>query len=277
MRRIKQLLLLLLALPAALSATEKIKIAYPNWAEGVAMTHLLKAVLEGELDCEVALTQADPGVIYAALAKGDQDVFVDAWLPYTHEAYWEKYGEELESLGPTFGHGVTGLVVPAYMKIDSIEQLNGQRAALQGKIIGIDAGAGISTNTRKAIAEYGLRFEQVDSSEAAMLAALADAVKKREPIVITGWKPHWMFGRFELKFLEDPRGVYPVDQIRKVARRGFTEAHPEAARLLANFSLTERQLLSLMEALEKGNNPVVAAEEWAERNRPLINSWRMKP
>ena len=77
-----------IAIAAASAATlglqaETVKIAYPNWAEGIAMTHLAKVVLEEEMGYDVEMTQADPGVIYAAVAQGDQDLFLDAWLP-TH-------------------------------------------------------------------------------------------------------------------------------------------------------------------------------------------------
>lgn len=277
MKLVKAFTLLLCGLCSSGLAAKSLKIAYPNWAEGIAMTHLVKAVLENELGYDVTLTQADPGVIYAALGKGDQDLLLDAWLPYTHAAYWRQYGASLENLGATFGHGVTGLVVPDYMKIRSIDELNGIRASLNGRIVGIDPGAGISANTLKAIEEYGLNFQQVNSSEPAMMAALARAIEKKEPIVITGWKPHWMFARHELRILDDPRGVYPVDQIRKVARKGFAKAHPEAAQLLLNFALTEAQLLALMQAVEKSDDPAAAAEDWARENQPLVNSWLMNP
>lgn len=262
---------------AAPAAGKNLKIAYPNWAEGIAMTHLAKAVIEDRLGYKVTLTQADPGVIYAALANGDQDLMLDAWLPWTHKPYWEKYGASMENLGATFGHGVTGLVVPAYMTIKSIEDLNGIRDQLDGKIIGIDPGAGISANTLKAIDEYDLKFQQIDSSGPAMTAALADAIKAKKPIVVTGWKPHWMFGRFDLKLLDDPRGIFPIDQIRKVARKGFSKDHPEAAQLLINFSLTEGQLLDLMQAIEKGKDPQATAEDWARSNQSLVNSWLLEP
>ncbi|AHF91318.1 glycine/betaine ABC transporter [Opitutaceae bacterium TAV5] len=277
MNYIKMITLLLCGLVTAGAADKTLRIAYPNWAEGIAMTHLAKAVLEDKLGYEVTLTQADPGVIFAALANGDQDLMLDAWLPYTHEAYWEKYGASLENLGATFGYGVTGLVVPSYMTIRSIEDLNGISDQLDGKIIGIDPGAGISANTLKAIDEYDLKLQQVNSSGPAMTAALADAIRSKKPIVVTGWKPHWKFGRFDLKILEDPRGVFPIDQIRKVARKGFTKDHPEAYQLLINFALTEDQLLSLMEAIEKSGNAPAAAEDWARANQPLVNSWLLKP
>ena len=259
---------------AASAVGETVKFAYPNWAEGIAMTNLAAAILEDEMGYDVELTQADPGVIYAAVADGDQDVFLDAWLPNTHADYWDQYGDSLENLGTTFGYGVTGLVVPSYVKIDSIEDLNSMAEELDYKITGIGTGAGITRNTDIAIDEYDLDLVQVNSSGPAMTAALAQAIENGDTIVVTGWKPHWMFGRFDLKVLEDPRGVYPIDGMRKVARPGFAADMPEVADFLKNFSMTEAQLLSLMLAIDDSDDDAYdVAADWVRDNSPLVESW----
>lgn len=275
MKTIKTMLAVLAAGVTSASVTaETVKIAYPNWSEGIAMTNLVAAILEDEMGYDVELTQADPGVIYAAVAGGDQDVFLDAWLPNTHADYWEQYGDQLENLGTTYGYGVTGLVVPGYMEVESIEDLNSIADELDNKITGIGTGAGITKNTNIAIDEYDLDLVQVNSSGPAMTAALANAIEQKKPIVVTGWKPHWMFGRYDLKVLEDPRGVYPIDGMRKVGRPGFTEEMPEVANLLKNFSMTEDQLLSLMLAIDdSSDDPIDVASDWARDNAPLVDSW----
>jgi glycine betaine/proline transport system substrate-binding protein len=275
MNKIKNMTSVLVAGLIAASATaETVKIAYPNWAEGIAMTNLIAAILDDEMGYDVELTQADPGVIYAAVSDGDQDLFLDAWLPNTHADYWTEYGDSLENLGTTYGNGVTGLVVPAYMDIDSIEDLNDIADELGNKITGIGTGAGISKNTNIAIEEYDLDLVQVNSSGPAMTAALANAIEQNEPIVITGWKPHWMFGRYDLKVLNDPRGVYPIDGLRKIARPGFSEDMPDVANLLKNFSMTEAQLLSLMLAIADSEDSALdVASDWARDNAPLVDSW----
>lgn len=260
---------------ASTATADTIRIAYPNWAEGIAMTHLVKAVLEEHMDCEVELTQADPGLIYAALADGSQDVFLDAWLPNTHADYWDEFGDDLVDLGPNFGFGVTGLVVPAYVEIDSIEELPEIQDAVDGKIIGIGTGAGIYRNTNLVIEEYGLDYVQVASSGPAMAAALADAIADGDPIIVTGWKPHWKFGRYDLKVLDDPRGVYPIDAMKTIAREGFDEDYPELAQFFINFNLTEGHLLDLMLAIDDDEDGDTAgvAREWMIRNEPLVESW----
>jgi len=261
-------------LTAGSTFADTIKIAYPNWAEGIAMTYLAKAIIEEELDMEVELTQADPGVIYAAVANGDQHVFLDAWLPHTHAPYWDQFKDDLEDLGPNFSYGVTGLVAPAYLEVDSIDDLNKIADDLDGKIIGIGTGAGIFRNTAKVIEEYDLDLTQVASSGPAMTAALKNAIDEGEPVVVTGWKPHWKFGRYDLKVLEDPKGVYPIDGCKTVATKGFSDDYPEVAQFLTNFNLTEAALLDLMLAIDDSDDDVAdVAMDWMEDNEALVDSW----
>lgn len=274
-KKLKTILAVGTALSVSLVAVaDTIKIAYPNWAEGIAMTHLAKAILEEELDYDVELTQADPGVIYGALASADQDLFLDAWLPHTHEPYWKQYSKDLEDLGPNFAYGVTGLVVPTYMKINSITELNSIKDELDGKIIGIGTGAGITRNTFRAIEEYDLDLEQVTSSGPAMTAALKDAIDDKRPIVVTGWKPHWMFGRYDLKVLTDPKGIYPIDGCKTIARKGFSDDYPEVAQFLTNFVLTEADLLDLMLKIDDSDDDVAdVARDWMDDQEALVDSW----
>jgi glycine betaine/proline transport system substrate-binding protein len=61
--------------------------------------------------------------MWAGVAGGDTDAMVAAWLPTTHADYLDKYKDKVEDLGPNLNGTKTGLVVPAYMDIDSIEDL----------------------------------------------------------------------------------------------------------------------------------------------------------
>ena len=61
-----------------------------------------------------------------------------------------------------------------------------------------------------------------------MTAALKRAYDAEEPIIITGWTPHWKFAKFDLKYLEDPKGSYGgEEEIHTIARLGLAEDFPE--------------------------------------------------
>lgn len=251
---------------------KEVLILYPNWAEGIAFTNLAKAALEAN-GYEPTIKPIEPGPIYASLAKGDADIFLDAWLPHTHADYWERYGDDLVKIGESFSNGTTGLVVPSYVTINSITEMNAHKEKFDGKIIGIGSGAGIHRNTEKAIEEYDLDFTQVTSSGPAMMASLRKAVNNEEWVVITGWKPHYMWADYDIKYLEDPKGIYPKDVCAIVTRTGFQEDYPELTTFFENFNLQEQQLYSLMGAIEQGNDPETAAQQWYQDHKSMVDGW----
>ncbi|MDA3948664.1 MAG: glycine/betaine ABC transporter, partial [Spirochaeta sp.] len=67
----------------------EVSLVYVNWEEGVAWSHFFATVLEDELGYEVNLTAADVGPAFASVAGGDQDFFMEAWLPGLHSTYVE--------------------------------------------------------------------------------------------------------------------------------------------------------------------------------------------
>lgn len=258
------------------NSKNKINLAYANWAEGIAMTHVAKVVLE-EKGYDVNLMNADIAPIFASLSRGNADAFMDVWMPVTHHDYMEQYGESLEVIGVNYDQARIGLVVPSYVPISSIEELNEYKDKFKGEIVGIDAGAGIMKATDAAIPAYELDFNLLTSSGAAMTATLKRAIDNNEWVVVTGWTPHWMFSRFDIKLLDDPKNVYgDAEQIQIVTRKGFSEEQPFVAEFLSNVKFTDEQISSVMATLEDGNNDLQSAKDWVEANRELVNSWLPK-
>ena len=252
---------------------EKVSILYPNWVEAVAYSYLSKVVLE-EKGYNVELTNLEPGLIYGELSKENSkgDVFLDAWLPNTHADYWADYGDKLVKLGESFSEGTTGLVVPSYVTINSIEELNANKDKFGSEIIGIGSGAGIHRDTERAIEAYGLELDQITSSGPAMVASLQRAERNEDWIVITGWKPHFKWANHDLKYLEDPKGIYPMDVCVILSRRGFEEDMPKVADFFKKFNLTEDELYGLMASIDDNGNEQ-GARIWYEANKEMVDGW----
>lgn len=279
MDKIKITVVLLLAalLSAAcsnLDNNKKISIAYANWSEGIAMSHLAKVILE-EHGYNVKMLNADLAPIFASLSRKKADVFMDVWMPVTMHDYMEQYGDRLEIISDIYDNARIGLVVPEYVTIRSIEELNEHKELFSGKIIGIDAGAGIMKTTEKALDNYGLDYKLMTASAPAMTTSLEKAIQKKEWIVVTGWTPHWMFGRYKLKVLDDPKQIYgKAESIHTVTWKGFSEKDPFAAELLCNIRLTDRQISSLMTAVEETQKTeTYAARQWIKAHQTLVDSW----
>lgn len=253
---------------------KKIRIAYANWAEGIAVTYLAKEILS-EQGYRTELLNADIAPIFTSLARGKTDVFMDSWMPVTHADYFRKYDGSLEILGQIYDSARIGLVVPEYVPVYTIEELGDHTGRFSGEIVGIDAGTGIMKRTEKAIPEYGLDYRLMISSGPAMTALLKKAIDKKEWVVVTGWTPHWMFDRFRLRVLEDSKKIYgDAEQIYSIARKGFSEQHPFAAALLGNIRLSDSEISSLMRAMEEGRGTEQEAVcQWIDAHRELVDSW----
>nr|WP_145160768.1 glycine betaine ABC transporter substrate-binding protein [Paenibacillus terrae] len=143
------------------------------------------------------------------------------------------------------------------------------------EIIGIDPGAGIMKATNKAIEEYGLSdWKLIEGSGAAMTATLAKDIKAKKPIVITGWTPHWMFSKYDLKYLDDPKKVYgEAEEIHTIARKGLEQDEPTAYAFLDRFEWSSDEMGEIMTAIQEGKKPEEAAKAWADSHADRVNEW----
>lgn len=253
-----------------------ITIGYIPWDEDIVVSYLWKNVLEKN-GYDVTLKQLDVAPTFVGLTKGDIDVFFDTWLPTTHADYWDKYGDQLEDLGSWYDNASLTIAVPEYMDATTIGDLKDMKDELNGKIIGIESGAGLTRVTKEdAMPTYGLDdFELQTSSTQAMLAALKKATDAQEPIAVTLWHPHWAYAAFPIKDLEDPEGAMGgAEQIHTVARAGFTEEFGDVAKAMEDFQMTDEQLGTLENiALQKHeNDPEKGVEEWISENQEFVDS-----
>jgi glycine betaine/proline transport system substrate-binding protein len=260
------------------SSEEKgtIELIYVQWACAEAETHVTEAVLE-DMGYEVNKSVVDAGVMWQAVANGDSDAFTTAWLPYTHESYWEKYQDQVVNLGSIYDGAVLGIVVPQYVTIDSLAEMADYKDEFGGRIVGIDPGAGIMQHTREdTMPTYGLDdWELVESSGSAMMAELDRAYNNEEWVAVTGWKPHYMFFPYDLKILEDPeKTLGEAEEIDVIVRQGFEEDFPDAAKMLSNMYFTDAQLGEVMYNINvDGMDPEEAGEKWVDENPNIVSSW----
>jgi glycine betaine/proline transport system substrate-binding protein len=260
----------------ARAAEKSVTIGWTAWSDAEFVTKLTKRILEDRMDVQVNMTMADIGIQYQGIKKGDLDFMMMAWLPNTHQDYWKKVRDEADSLGILYTDAILGWAVPAYVddKIQSIADLKGNADMFDGKIQGIDPGAGLMRLSANAMKEYGLDdYELVSASGAAMTAALERAIRRKEPIVVTTWKPHWMFGKWKLRMLKDPRKALGSEEnVRVIARPGFYQDMPDVAAFLSRIYLPLDELQTYMfKASESSYDEAV--DEYIKKNPARINYW----
>ncbi|WP_277630501.1 glycine betaine ABC transporter substrate-binding protein [Atopococcus tabaci] len=101
---------------------EQIEIVSLPWDTERASSAVASIALEQQ-GYEVSITDVDVAVMFEAIANGEGDVSLGAWLPVTHGSFFENNEEDIEDLGPNLDGARLGIVVPEYMDIDSIEDL----------------------------------------------------------------------------------------------------------------------------------------------------------
>ena len=148
-------------------------------------------------------------------------------------------------------------------------------AQVDYQMIGIEPGAGIMSQTKKAIKDYQLEDWQLqEGSSAAMAAELDTAYQKKKPIIVTGWAPHWMFSTYDLKFLKDPKESYgAVEDIHTIVRKGLEQDAPGAYTILDQFTWKPADMEKVMLDIKEGTDPAKAAENWIKANGEKVGQW----
>ncbi len=261
----------------ATAAKKPVSIVYVEWDCATASSYLVKAAMEERLGVSVDLLPVSAAAMWAAVASGDADATVTAWLPATHASYAKKLEGKVEDLGPLATGARLGWAVPEYVTVTSMKEVGTHAKEFNNTITGIDAGAGIIQLSEKAMETYGLTSMVLqDGSGATMAAALGDAIRRNEWIVVTAWSPHWMFGRWKLRYLDDPENTLGgSENINTIVRLGLKDDMPEVYAFLDKFHYEDiGQLQTLMTwNQEKGAALLENAKRFMKENPDLVDSW----
>ena len=248
-----------------------------GWSDSVATTHVAAEVIKQKLGYDVKLQAVATGIMWQGVATGKLDAMLSAWLPVTHGDYWTKNKDQVVDYGPNFKDAKIGLIVPEYVKAKSIEDLKTD-TTFKNKIVGIDAGSGVMLKTDEAIKQYGLDYKLQASSGAAMIAELTRAEDKQESIAVTGWVPHWMFAKWKLRFLDDPKGIYgAAETVNSIGSKGLEKKAPEVAAFLKKFQWASKdEIGEVMLAIQEGAKPDAAAKDWVAKHPERVAEWTAK-
>lgn len=271
------LALLCLAVPAHAADTAKsVRLVYVEWDCATATTHLVKAALE-DRGYTVEALPVSAAAMWLGVATGDADATLSAWLPATHADYYAKNKSKIVDLGPLVDGARLGWAVPDYVQITSIAELKDKGAMVGNQIIGIDPGSGLMRLSEKALEDYGLtNMRLMEGSGASMAAALGEAIRRQKPIVVTAWSPHWMFGRWKLRYLDDPKkSLGGSESIHTIARKGLDTDNPEVYAFLDKFHYESiDQLQTLMDwNSAKGADLMANARRFMKEHPALAASW----
>ncbi|MEM6934604.1 MAG: choline ABC transporter substrate-binding protein [Pseudomonadota bacterium] len=271
---------------AAIAQCETVTFSDVGWTDITATTAATSVVLEA-LGYETETLVLSVPVTYTSLAEGNVDIFLGNWMP-TMEADIASYREagtvetvraNLEGAKYTLATNAAG----AALGIRDFGDIADQVDALDAQIYGIEPGNDGNRLIMDMIAAdaFGLgdaEFEVVESSEQGMLAQVARASDRDEPIIFLGWEPHPMNANFDLTYLTGGDDWFGPDlggaTVFTNTRAGFSADCPNLGTLLSNleFSLAmENEIMGAI--LNDGEDPVDAATVWLSANPDVVMGW----
>jgi len=263
---------------------DKIVFSDVGWTDITATTAATTLVLEA-LGYATETKVLSVPVTYTGLAEGDVDVFLGNWMP-TMEAdiaphrdagKVETVRTNLEGAKYTLATNAAG----AALGIKDFKDIAAQKDALEGKIYGIEPGNDGNRIILDMISggPFGLDgFEIVESSEAGMLAEVANKDGAGKPIVFLGWEPHPMNANFKMTYLTGGDDYFGPNLGGAVVdtnvRAGYVAECANTGKLLANLSFTLAMENEIMGAiLNDGTDPREAAKTWLAANAGVWEPW----
>jgi glycine betaine/proline transport system substrate-binding protein len=267
---------------ATATAAEKVTFGYVDWP-GVTVKTTVAAKILNYLGYETDMKSLAVPVVFKGLANKDLDVFMGAWLP-TMKSISEKYFNDgkIEALTVNLNETIYTLAVPKYAwdaGVKSHADLHKFADKFKSKIIGIEPGNDgnqivldmIKNNT------YNLKdFELVEGSTEAMMIAVGSAFKKKEWVCWLGWSPHWMNLAYDVKYLEDPEGVWGTEPevVKTLVWKGFGDKNPNLALFFKQVHVTpEIQGEWIDQYSRQKKDPEKVAEEWIKNNLGVVDQW----
>lgn len=260
------------------SGSKTLTLGSIGWTENIAVSNLTKVIFEEDMGYESVEVQGplELGLLFQGVAEGDLHAFQDVWLP-NHKTFINKpqLKSNLELLDPWFqGQTAYGLTAPTYMGIKSIADLADVDT---NEIIGIEPSATFMPQIEnEVIPAYNLDMELVTSSTAGMLSELQKAYSNEEPIVFTGWSPHWMNEEYDFVYLEDPKNAQASwddpARISCVVNADLQGDDPAAYAFLKALKLDEAQVNQMGVAMKEAGtgNEAEGVRNWYQDNKDAV-------
>lgn len=255
-----------------------------GWTDITSTTAATSVVLAG-LGYNPSATVLSVPVTYVSMKNNDIDVFLGNWMP-TMEADIAPYRDDgsVETVAKNLVGAKYTLAVNQYaadMGVKDFGDIAKIKDAIDGKIYGIEPGNDGNRLIQSMIDSnaFGLAgFEVVESSEQGMLAQVARADRRKEPVVFLGWEPHPMNANFQLTYLSGGDEYFGPNfggaEVFTNTRAGYLNECPNLGKFFRNLEFTLAMENEIMGAiLNDGEEPQAAATAWLKANSGVLDKW----
>jgi len=282
-----------------------LRIAVNPWTGSAVNANVAKILLERELGYTVELVEIDENSQFPAIASGALDASLEVW-PSGHAADINRYIEGRRG-GPLRDGGIVdggelGLIgnigwwIPTYLVEERPELARWQGFKGREDLVGRQFLAGDPTFVsydEEIIKSLGLDLKVVKTgSERALIRAIDEAFKRKEPVLTYFYTPHWAHQKYDLTEVQLPafdedceeaareRGGegydcdYANDVLFKAFWLGLEDKAPEAFRFLKKFEYTTEDQQEIAFLVDSERVPISeAAERWIRENPDVWRPW----
>jgi glycine betaine/proline transport system substrate-binding protein len=286
-------------------SSDPIKLTINEWTGQTITTHIAGQILKG-MGYNVDYVVAGYFPQMTALQDGSVTVALEIWTTNIGDAYDKAI--ETKNVVDIGGLGLKPVETwfyPAYME-EKCTGLPDWKAlkkcasifstadtAPDGRLLDYPADWG--TTNKDRLKALDLPFVSIPAgSEGALVAEIKSAFAKKSPLLVMYFKPHWLFGKYDLREVAlppyeagcfdkpevgiNPKATYDCDfvrgDVRKVAWVGMEKKWPAAAKVLASLRLTnEEQIPMIAKIDDDGASLDSVAADWLKANESKWKSW----
>jgi len=265
----------------ASAQSDTITFGAPPWPGITVKSEVARQILL-DLGYDAEVMNASTQAIMKGIAKKQIQVDMALWRPQHNELLDKAIDKgEAVALTSNLRDALYTMAVPEYVwdaGVHSFRDLDRYADKFDHKMYGLEAGMAGNEIMWKAIKSdtYSLSgWKVVPSSEPGMLAQVQHSMDKKEWIVFQGWQPHWMNVEFDMKYLEDPEGIWGgPSTIYTVTYPEFPDENPNVARFLRQMQVPkEVQSRWILEYSHNDRPADEVAREWIGDNRGLVAQW----
>ncbi len=244
---------------------------------------LVQHMLE-RMGYNVALQAGSHSQIYPKLGAGEIDLFVAAWLPNTHQVYWEEHQQNLFRVTRLYEGARLFWAVPAYVpetEVKSVADLTKPSVAqrMVKTIRGPGADSGLMIRSKSVFETYALDaagYELAPGKAADWIDAFNRNIADEKWFVMPLWRPQYLNRVAELRILEEP------NKLLGEADSAYLVAHNNIRNTLGKRPLNVLGRMELwikavedMEYLMKVRNMSArdAARQWLAAHPNTVEYW----
>lgn len=286
----------------------EIVLAQFDWPASIAITYILKQVLEQELDVRATIIPLSQDVGWKTIEKGILDAAAEIWWP-ARTADIDRYVYERKTveMSLTYDNAPQGIIIPTWVSekydIKNIDDLrrNAKLFDLTGDGKG-DMWAGAvdwsATEIMKIkVRDYQLDLEPFTEDTWVFYAMFLKAMQQQQPIVFYYWAPDWLFSKYDLTWIQEPpydpqkwkfvRGAPEQSQITcawqpakvyTIFGKTLKDRSLKAYQFFKNFHISINDVNMLIAEIENipGNPrkaPDKVAQKWLSENPQRVAEW----